>query len=601
MPLSPDISQACINACQSLAPDVQAISNSNKERDHDLSYFHTFFKQSVEQCHDDKDFIKKLFEAAYDYYLEKRIIDPSSVNVINIIAAFNIQIQSHPYHPIIHDSFNKIINSGTSLTFNMDAYVKQCIEKYKVVINSYLNGLLVIPASLTSSFHKYTSNFAHAFSNSGKIVKLETNPKILFMKHLNFDLDLLLLSGKYILYNNEKFKIYPIPNGASKDTVLTIIQQLLENREQYYRIAATSGHFFTMVRLIKSDINSELSTGKTLGPCPQATYTQISQILSEQFAKEKKSIQTFEPSHLVNSNASSSSKLFEAFTQPPQTFGGGDQNLVITSIRQMINPELPRIYEEKKKNLSLKQNTRCTDLEPLAIEQSLLTFDPKVNEALLIHGTSPEASSHIFHRGYRKPEAFSYLNVVGSLGPGIYMSDNFVKSGTFATCMLCGRVNCECKIYPEQKVSRCVIITQVAMGHTLTTPTKIRRIPDNFDSAVGIGKHINKNSDFNSTEVCVKTSEQTLPLFEVKYFTYENMCLLEKWPDNVTELQNLKKLIHTLLNDRAENWPMNATHIKKECEYLLTAPLMHEIKTKVVKLIDQINIEESQENKSNPH
>lgn len=201
----------------------------------------------------------------------------------------------------------------------------------------------------------------------------------------------------------------------------------------------------------------------------------------------------------------------------------------------------------------------------------------------MYHGTTVGASVNIFESGFNKPKEGSYLSIAGPLGTGVYMTDSAVKSGTFATCPLCGQVSCSCKIYSDQKVERCVIISKVAMGDTFTTSKKGVQLPHHCDTLVGRGKGVDPQSDFRSTEVCIKDPGKILPLYEVKYFTYKNMMLLNKWPEDIPQLTQLRQLI-------TEGKPQK---IKSECNRLLKEEsLAPAININLNHFIDQINIEE---------
>jgi hypothetical protein len=599
MPLSPDIQAACLHASEQLKTDTPLFENTGKDRipssERDHIFFADFFKTAAE-CQNDIDFMKKLLDAAQDFQIEKRTLSATSTKINQIIQQFINRLAAHPLSSLMREYFNRITDPEANTSYNLEPKAKQCTEKYQIIISSYLNELKIIPDSSHSGLQKYTSSFSHAFSSSSsgeKTAKSETNPKVLLMKHMLFDLSMLLINGQYLMYdNNQKFKTFSLPDGASRETVLITIRQLLENREKYFNTSKNTSHFSNILALIKIDIQSELDTGKTLQQCPAITYAQIATGLSTHFNAEKKFIRKLEPSHLVNNNNSSASNLMNAIAREQQTFGGEDQKIVITSIRQNINQKAQTSYDKKKSALAQHKGLKCPVLESFSIEQEDSLLTP--NEVLLFHGTKLLACAPIFHEGFEKPSR-SYLSVAGSLGEGIYMSDSFVKSGTFSTCALCGAVNCSCQLYDNQKIEHCVIISKVVLGNVGTLTTKTRAIHAEYDTLIGVGKNKDSQSTFNSTEVCIKNPEQILPLFEVKYFTYENMLILEKWPTQNLELGPLRKLIETLLSETSGNQKTIIYTIKKECERLLqSGQLMKPVSIKVSNLIDQLNIEENQ-------
>jgi hypothetical protein len=591
MPLSAQFKQACEHAVRGLKKDpLFTQGQSTKDRvsslERDLLYFIDFFEYFIDNDQaelQDIDLITKLFEALEDYQVEQRAISPSSYRVNAVLQVFLSHTKSHPYYPFIEENINKLLNDKTPRTFAMEPKGQQFVDKYRITVQSYLNSLLIVEDSAAGWLTKQSSFLL----NTEKTVKTANNPKVLAMKNIAFNLDLMRNQGKYILYdNNGNMQIHSLPNNASPETVLTLINQVIEHELAHQKLPPKgTGHFYSTIALMTSDLKSELSSGKTMTSCPDTTYKQITAALTEQLTAESKTVRRFEPAHIFQ--GSSSSSIANAFTAKEQTFGGEDQVLVVTSVRQNINPTLYDQYEGKKKQFSKEnKNQACDKIHSLKVEQESL----EPNEVLLLHGTSIGASANIFNTGFRKPESSSYLSYFGSLGSNIYFSDSYIKSGTFSTCTLCGKVQCGCAIYADQKIERCVIISKVALGNTYTTLQK-EKIPSGYDSAVGISKADNSASTFNSSEIAITSPEQILPLFEVKYFTYENMMKLNKWPTNIPSLKTLTSLI-----EEVERSPQNKSlltpQIKKECERLLSKePLTSPIKKNVKALLDQINIE----------
>ena len=506
MPLSPNIYSACTAVNErltNLQTSSDYILTRDNDNNNDLQFFSNFIKNAL-ACNDDLEFINQLLTVVQDFQGEHRTI--SSLAVVNAIRYFIETLKKEPSGPIIEKNLNKIINpEAATRKVKLDPHIKQYIEKCRITLSSYLNQLDIQSEGLDTNIKKFTSSFLHIFRSSSKIIKSVDNPKVILAKKLDADLALLLTDGKYMIQNEgEGIEFHDLPLNPDKKSIIEIIKRIFTDRIKQANIEVDNNNFFNILKLILNDIESELSTDKTLKQVGPAITEQISNALTSQLQAYKKTLRRLEPANIVHS--SNLKHILHAAIGASQTLGGEDERIVITSVRQNVNPSLHELYAAKKQELMHNKNMKCPYLEPLIIECEESSLNPNVNEMILLHGTSVQASVNIFETGFRKPSDKSYLSIAGPLGTGIYMSDHLAKSGTFSTCVLCGLVTCSCKIAPEQKVEHCLIISKVIMGNIHSTLEKREHIPADCHTRVGIGKHKNPKSEFNSTEICIPDS-----------------------------------------------------------------------------------------------
>lgn len=241
-------------------------------------------------------------------------------------------------------------------------------------------------------------------------------------------------------------------------------------------------------------------------------------------------------------------------------FGGMVNFSNIKTVKKLNNDEITDRY---------KSLSHQTPPLPSVLSDSLSTMraaetELEAGEMLLFHGTSVDVAPLIMNSGFDEQRCkFVKGNGYGPLGKGVYFTNELAKAATFANCSICGLPGeCDC-IDPEtqEPADRVVLLCKVFVGNPEIIGRKgdIRERTEpssGFDSTISLASDIDSNSAFRSTEVCVPSGKQAIPLYEIKFKSQPNFLkpgifekrvssLKKQWlPKGAAEsLDEIKKLL----------------------------------------------------------
>lgn len=195
--------------------------------------------------------------------------------------------------------------------------------------------------------------------------------------------------------------------------------------------------------------------------------------------------------------------------------GSRVSNAVVTSVQQIKNPHLLKMYKQTKKNMQKELQAHASKVDKLAgkthqpgsIFPESIELDNDINEFMLFHGTSDEQKAkHIAEFGFDNRIA----NMEGLYGAGSYFADSSCKSNQ----------------YTGSGTTRTFLLCRVLMGWPFCTTKQHngeRKPPDNtsirgkaFDSIfaeTGVGREGNQVHN----EFVVFEKHQIYPEYLVKF------------------------------------------------------------------------------------
>lgn len=249
-------------------------------------------------------------------------------------------------------------------------------------------------------------------------------------------------------------------------------------------------------------------------------------------------------------------------------FGGEEEFIFIQKIESIDNPELKKRYEEEKNKLRDELSKRANIHNPsfgLSIPGISDQLDSSVGEVLLYHGTSLGVSHFIANTGFQsKFCGFHPARGYGPLGKGTYFSDELSKSGTYASCAVCGAHHCHCKTEKGVPVPKVFFISKVLLGNPsiITKKTKNNMMrekpPEDYHSMIGVGQTQQKGSEFRSNEFSIANDAQTYPQYRVYFHHYKNYLVPKVWQREMKKLaiqyKGDKKLLEDLTQLIKENY-----------------------------------------------
>ncbi|MFJ1269057.1 SidE phosphodiesterase domain-containing protein [Legionella lytica] len=288
-----------------------------------------------------------------------------------------------------------------------------------------------------------------------------------------------------------------------------------------------------------------------------------SQFRQQAIDRQKVSMR-FEPSRLGAAYAKGwgafFAQLWKEMTGDVPTFGGDTHYAHITEVKKLSNPVLEGHYDALKKPVDPISGVLAKELQTIQTDD--IQLEP--GEMLLYHGTNADVASLIMQNGFDE-ERCKYVkgNGYGPLGKGVYFTSELSKAATFSTCSECKQSGmCSCvKKGTGQPADRVVLVCKVFVGNPEIVLKKgglhdRTRPQEPFDSYMALSKDIDPISQFRSTEVCVPSGKQIIPLYEIRFSSQPNLLKVSAWEKTIEEngLKNIKGLYEIkasvdLLND----------------------------------------------------
>ena len=222
-------------------------------------------------------------------------------------------------------------------------------------------------------------------------------------------------------------------------------------------------------------------------------------------------------------------------------FGGDEHFSQITGIKKLSNSAIEARYEQNRKEIEAAPlgDVLLRELQTIATDDIAL----KPGEMLLYHGTSVEAAPIIMQNGFSEDRC-NYVNGngYGPLGKGVYFTSELSKAATFSRCAECGQSGqCSCvKKGSNLPADRVVLLCRVFVGTPEIVLKKgdIRertKPADSFDSCIALSSEIDPLSEFHSTEVCVPSGSQVIPLYEITFSSQPNILNTAAWKKIIKE------------------------------------------------------------------
>ena len=424
-------------------------------------------------------------------------------------------------------------------------YIQNLINRFITVIDIYLGSIEISSGTIDMEVKKKVSQISSLLNPDKKNIKSLSNKKLNALYSLKNELELFLDDGVVLSSKDGHEQEWEkVDFKESREAVLSKVLGMLNRMPLQFGLKRDGGKFFNTIDLLTAMVAEEMES-EIFKDAPEETAEEIEQQLIEQLQAEKKTVMRMEPANIFKGNVAKN--FAKSMMQESGSFGGEDQMLVVTSVKHIINEESARKYDDKKTEMKNKGTNRL-DMSVSSLDLQQECLDEDANEAILLHGTSALGGISVAKEGFRKTDKKSYLSYVSSLGSGTYFTDSFSKGGSFSGCPLCGSLNCSCKI-DDQNTERSLIISKVALGNANVVTKKRTAAKKESDSVIGLGKAKDPSSGFRSTEVCIADPSQVLPMFVVKYFTYTNMLLLNKWPQD-EEFSGLREAITNLVECR---------------------------------------------------
>ncbi|WP_165485151.1 SidE phosphodiesterase domain-containing protein [Legionella rowbothamii] len=254
------------------------------------------------------------------------------------------------------------------------------------------------------------------------------------------------------------------------------------------------------------------------------------------------------------------SQLWKEIKGDVPTFGGDTHYTQITKVKKLSNPALEERYDELKKPVDPISGILSKELQTIQTDD--IQLEP--GEMLLYHGTNSEVSPLIMQNGFDEGRCkYVQGNGYGPLGKGIYFTSELSKAATFSTCTECKQSGmCSCvKKGTDLPADRVVLVCKVFVGNPEIVLKKgglqDRTQPQApFDSYMALSKDIDPISQFRSTEVCVPSGKQIIPLYEIRFSSQPNLLKASTWEKTIEHngLKRVKGLYEikasvTLLNE----------------------------------------------------
>ncbi|MDR3504277.1 MAG: SidE phosphodiesterase domain-containing protein [Legionella sp.] len=267
-----------------------------------------------------------------------------------------------------------------------------------------------------------------------------------------------------------------------------------------------------------------------------------SQFRQQAIDRQKVSMR-FEPSRLGAAYAKGwgafFSQLWKEIKGDVPTFGGDTHYTQITEVKKLSNPALEARYDALKKPVDPISGILSKELQTIQTDD--IQLEP--GEMLLYHGTNSDVSPLIMQNGFDEGRC-KYVkgNGYGPLGQGVYFTSELSKAATFSTCTECKQSGmCSCvKKGTDQPADRVVLVCKVFVGNPEIVLKKgglqdRTRPQEPFDSYMALSKDIDPISQFRSTEVCVPSGKQIIPLYEIRFSSQPNLLKASTWEKTIEE------------------------------------------------------------------
>lgn len=291
---------------------------------------------------------------------------------------------------------------------------------------------------------------------------------------------------------------------------------------------------------VKQSLPIEMNHTEFLG---QKLVEDFDNQFRQQAIDRQKVSMRFEPSRLGAAYAKGwgafFSQLWKEIKGDVPTFGGDTHYTQITEVKKLSNPALEEQYNALKKPVDPLSGVLSKELQTIQTED--IQLEP--GEMLLYHGTNSDVSPLIMQNGFDEGRC-KYVkgNGYGPLGKGVYFTSELSKAATFSTCTECkqsGMCNCV-KKGTDQPADRVVLACKVFVGHPEIVLKKgglkeHTRPQEPFDSYMALSKDIDPISQFRSTEVCVPSGKQIIPLYEIRFSSQPNLLKGSTWEETIEE------------------------------------------------------------------
>lgn len=280
-----------------------------------------------------------------------------------------------------------------------------------------------------------------------------------------------------------------------------------------------------------------------ISPLNQALVEDFNKQFRQQAMDKEKISMKFEPSRLgaawAKGIGSFFSQLWKEIKGDIPKFGGTSHFTQLTSVKKLSNQVLENQYNQQKKPVPPISDMMSKELQTFQTDD--VQLEP--GEMLLFHGTSSEVSPLIMQNGFNE-ERCKYVmgNGYGPLGKGVYFTSELSKAASFSTCSECRQSGqcCCLKAGTTQPADRIILVCKVFVGVPEVIlkkgNLKERTQPNKpFDSHIALSNNIDPISDFRSTEVCVPSGKQVIPLYEIRFSSQPNLIQLSNWKKMITE------------------------------------------------------------------
>lgn len=267
-----------------------------------------------------------------------------------------------------------------------------------------------------------------------------------------------------------------------------------------------------------------------------------SQFRQQAIDRQKVSMR-FEPSRLGAAYAKGwgafFSQLWKEITGDVPKFGGDTHYTQITEVRKLSNPALEEHYNQLKKPVDPISGVLSKELQTIQTDD--IQLEP--GEMLLYHGTNADVAPLIMQNGFDEGRCkYVQGNGYGPLGRGVYFTSELSKAATFSTCAECKQSGmCSCvKKGTDQPADRVVLVCKVFVGNPEIVLKKgglqaRTRPQEPFDSYMALSKDIDPISQFRSTEICVPSGKQIIPLYEIRFSSQPNLIKASTWEKTIEE------------------------------------------------------------------
>ncbi|CAM4425756.1 MAG: hypothetical protein LEGION0403_FIIPPAGN_01012 [Legionella sp.] len=276
-----------------------------------------------------------------------------------------------------------------------------------------------------------------------------------------------------------------------------------------------------------------------------------SQFRQQAIDRQKVSMR-FEPSRLGAAYAKGwgafFAQLWKEIKGDVPTFGGDTHYTQVTEVKKLSNPALEEHYNELKKTVDPISSVLAKELK--TIQTGDIQLEP--GEMLLYHGTNADVSPLIMQNGFDEGRCkYVQGNGYGPLGKGVYFTSELSKAATFSTCSECKQSGmCSCvKKGTSLPADRVVLVCKVFVGNPEIVLKKgglqdHTRPQAPFDSYMALSKDIDPISQFRSTEFCVPSGKQIIPLYEIRFSSQPNLLKVSTWEKTIEEngLKDIKGL-----------------------------------------------------------